>query len=152
MPNELRNWIVFDLDGTLTDFSHRVHLAQAGQFEEFNAACRDDKIRPETLAAFLSFTQSRFSTMILSGRDRKYQKLTLELLGEHGIAPDILLMRDSKDFRSDHEVKIGLLEGFFGSKAAVLNAVLLCLDDREKVVEALRDYGLVVWQVRQGDY
>lgn len=147
-----RDWIVVDLDGTLTDCSHRVHLAQAGQWEDFNAACREDKIRPEVLAAFHSAQQCKYNTMILSGRDRKYLKLTMDWLREHSIAPDILLMRDSGDFRSDHEVKISLLESFFGSKTGVLNAVLFCLDDREKVVEALRDYGLMVWQVRQGDY
>lgn len=149
--NDLRDWIVFDLDGTMTDCSHRVHLAQAGQWDEFNAGCRDDKIRPETLAAFRVFNET-YHTMFVTGRDGRYKKLTLDLLAEHSIEPDILLMRPPFDPRSDAEVKIALLEGFFGSKAGVLNAVLFCLDDREKVVEELRNYGLTVWQVRQGDY
>lgn len=147
-----RDWIVVDLDGTLTDCSHRAHLAQAGLWDEFNAASREDRIRPETKAAIAAFLKVNFNIMIVTGRDCKYRKATLDLLTENDVAPDILMMRPRDDFRSDADVKIGLLETFFGSKQAVLNAVLFCLDDREKAVEALRNYGLMVWQVRQGDY
>lgn len=147
----MMDWIVYDLDGTITDCSHRVHLAQAGLWEEFNAEAVDDKLRPD-VALVMKALEEDYSTMIVTGRDVKYRKLTLDWLWTKGITVDVLLMREKDDYRSDHEVKIALLEKFFGNKASVLNSVMMCLDDRDKVVEALRNYGLRVWQVRQGDY
>ncbi len=145
------DWVVVDLDGTITDCSHRVHLAQAGLWEEFNAACTEDRLRLD-VALVLSSLEKDYEIMIVTGRDNKHRKITWDWLASHGISAQIILMRPSGDFRPDAEVKIGLLETFFGNKAAVLNSVMLCLDDREKVVEALRNYGLKCWQVRQGDY
>jgi hypothetical protein len=43
-----------------------------------------------------------------------------------------------------------MTEEYFGSKEAVLQNVIFVLDDRDKVVEAWRNYGLPCWQVRPG--
>lgn len=145
-----KHWIVCDLDGTLTDCSHRVHLMQAGEHDAFNAACNMDAIRPDVAAALEAFQQ--YDIMLLTGSPARYKKLRQDWLAFHNVRADMLLMRANDDFRPDAEVKISLLEQYFGNWQAVLNSVLLVLDDRDKVVEALRNYGLTVWQVRQGDY
>lgn len=145
-----RHWLICDLDGTLTDCSHRVHLAQAGLWDEFNAKCNEDKVRIETLAALHAFKS--LESMILTGRPTRYRKMTLDWLSANSITPDLLLMRPDDDFRSDLEVKIWLLESYFGNQESACRAIMLVLEDREKVVEGLRNYGLTVWQVRQGDY
>jgi hypothetical protein len=49
-------------------------------------------------------------------------------------------------------LKPALLEGFFGGKQATIDNVKFVLDDRDAVVEAWRNYGLVCWQVRQGSF
>ena len=63
-----------------------------------------------------------------------------------------LLMRSDNDFRPDHEVKIELLEKRFGGKEGVIRNVWFVVDDRDQVVEALRNYGLTVFQPANGGY
>lgn len=150
-------FIIVDLDGTLCDCSGRVHLAQAGLWDEFNAACGDDKPIASTVGVLKILTNANYDfvpvMIALTGRSAKFRLETERWITTH--APgliDEVLMRPEHDYRPDGEVKIGLLEELFGSKEAVLESVLVVLDDRDRVVQALRDYGLTVWQVREGDY
>lgn len=146
-----RKWIVVDLDGTITDITHRKHLAQQGLWDEFNEAAFEDP--PNSIVTkVINILEDWYDVMVVTGRPTKYQVRTVDWLHAHLFAPEVLLMRASDDYRSDHEVKIAALERFFGNKEAVLNAVAFVLEDRDKVVEQLRNYGLTVWQIRQGDY
>ena len=128
-----------------------MHLAQAGKWDEFHAACHKDKPFPDilTLVQLLADTSS---VLIVTGRDATVRPATMQWLQEHDVLADEILMRPPFDFCPDIELKIKLLEEFFGSKEQVLSSVLFCLDDRDKVVQGLRDYGLTVLQARQGDY
>lgn len=38
----MKKAIIFDIDGTLSDPSHRIHLYKAGKYDEFNASCHLD--------------------------------------------------------------------------------------------------------------
>lgn len=148
----MSQWIVVDLDGTLCDVGHRVHLAQAGQWDEFHALCPHDK--PVTaVVELVRALEKVHSIMVVSGRDeRQLYNTEVWLKAQSLLKPDVILLRPKDDYRPDVELKTGLLENFFGGKEAVLNRVLFCLDDRDKVVEGLRNYGLTVFQVREGDY
>ena len=145
--------VIVDMDGTLSDATHRSHLAQSGQWDEFHSASKDDPVR-EAVADFCRVCGHEFELIILTGRNEKFRNQTNEWLKAMGLASCFsqLLMRPDDDFRPDIEMKIALLEDFFGSKESVLEEVSFCLDDRDKVVEGFRDYGLDCWQVKQGDY
>lgn len=146
-----RKWIVVDLDGTLTDYKQRVHFAQQGMWDDFNEAAKDDPPNREVVSV-VNALEDWYDVMILTGRPVRYWNQTMDWLQLNLFTPEVLLMRGVDDYRSDHEVKIGALEKFFGNQKAVLNSVAFVLEDRDKVVEALRHYGLTVWQVRQGEY
>jgi hypothetical protein len=85
---------------------------------------------------------------LLTGRNEKYRQLTEEWLDSTNLHyyVHMLLMRPDNDWSHDHEMKIALLEKEFGSKEVVLQKVAFVVDDRDSVVEGLRNYGLTVLQ------
>lgn len=147
-----KRWIVLDLDGTICDCSHRVTLAQAGLWDEFHALCKDDKPFWPVVEALRELDRA-FYFVVVSGRDERQLKVTQEWFENWSVpVPEVMLLRPKDDFRPDVELKIGLIESFFGTKENALESVAFCLDDRDKVVEGLRNYGLTVFQTREGDY
>jgi hypothetical protein len=153
MLKKARSYIVVDLDGTIADVSHRVHLAQAKLWDEFNALAPEDGLWGSTMSIIPRLSLA-YSCIIVTGREEKWRVQTEQWLKDQGIAPyfNDVLMRPSGNFNPDYQVKIELMEEYFSGKDGVLENVLIALDDRDTVVEAYRNYGLECWQVRQGDY
>ncbi len=147
--NMSAQYIVVDLDGTIFDIAHRVDYAKVGQWDDFHSRCAYDGVHKD-VEALLATTV--FSVLAVTGRNEKYRKTTIEMLSKFLLPVDEILMRPDDDYRSDAVLKIELLEEYFGSKEKVLAEVAFCLDDRDKVIEAYRNYGLAAWQVRQGAY
>lgn len=146
-------WIVVDLDGTLCDCSHRVHWAQAKQWDEFHAGIPEDKPHDDVVA-LVSLASQNYEVLVCTGRNESHRKATIEWLRNHGLEEVVtdVLMRPDNDRSPDHELKIRLVCEYFGGMDNALNSVLLVLDDRDKVVEAWRDSGFKCWQVQQGSY
>jgi hydroxymethylpyrimidine pyrophosphatase-like HAD family hydrolase len=150
----MNKFIVTDLDGTLCNMEHRVHLAQAGEWDEFHSLLHMDKSYPQIKDTLLSYMEQGRDVIGLTGRPEKYRKATEKWIKDHGLLGvfNLILMRPDFDFTPDAELKIKLLEEHFGSRDNVLEQVWVVLEDRDKVVEAMRNYGLIVYQTRQGDY
>lgn len=145
--------VVFDLDGTLSDCSHRIQYAQTKQWDEFHSRCNEDPVIVKV--AYLLVSLSKFAEIIiLTGRPEKYRAVTQKWLKESNLALfcDQLIMRPDGDWSQDGEMKIKALENKFGSKDDVLKEVWMAIDDRDSVVESLRNYGLTVFQPAAGGY
>lgn len=149
------SWIVMDLDGTLCDCSHRVHWAQAKQWEEFHAGIPEDKPNADAVL-FLNAIEmlGTHSLIIVTGRDERQSNATWAWLRAQGLDRhfDNALFRPEGNHAPDHELKLHLVSEFFGSRENALNEVALILEDRDKVVEAWRDAGFRCWQVQAGSY
>lgn len=151
----MKRWIIMDLDGTLCDCSHRVHWAQAKQWDEFNAGIPEDKVNEDALFFAQAVSIDPDTDIILcTGRDEINRIATEQWLNDKGIAYLFtqLLMRPRGSRESDFTVKLALVDEFFGDRDTALKNVLLVLDDRDKVVEAFRDAGFRTWQVQAGSY
>src|SRR5690606_1817255 len=148
-----KHWIVVDLDGTLCDCSHRVHWAQAKQWDEFHAGIPEDKPHDDVVT-LVSLASQNYEVLVCTGRNEAHRKATIEWLRHHGLEEVVtdVLMRPDNDRSPDHELKIRLVCEYFGSMDNALKSVLLVLDDRDKVVAAWRDAGFKCWQVQQGSY
>lgn len=146
--------IVIDMDGTLCDCSHRVHLAAAGQWEQFHSLLGEDAVMPDLKALLMMIKPEGPEVIICTGRNEAFRHDTLKWLEKNLLTGyiDHIIMRPDNDWRPDHELKLALLEDFFGSKEAALENVQFVIDDRDKVVEAWRNYGLPCWQARPGGY
>lgn len=151
----MKNWIIVDLDGTLCDCAHRVHLAQAKQWDEFHAGIPQDKPNKD-VCVFVEVMCKSFDCEIVvcTGRDEAHREATLRWLRDNGLDHCItaILMRPNDDRTADHELKPRMVAEFFGSQEAALDSVLMVLDDRDKVVEAWRNAGFRCWQVQAGSY
>jgi len=145
--------VVTDLDGTLNNCVHRQHLAAQGRWEEFHSLLGQDTIYDDVAWMLLSLPTD-LTVMAVTGRNERYRKETYHWLERATMSEyiDSVLMRPDDNFESDHILKPRMLEENLGSKQKVLEEVVLVLDDRDKVVQAWRDYGLPCWQVRPGGY
>lgn len=143
--------IVVDLDGTLNNCVHRQHLAQEGRWDEFHQELLLDDPYPD-VAWFLNILPKEDFIIALTGRDIAFEKQTWIWLEQQKLTGciDHILMRPKSDFTPDHILKPQLLEEYFdGCRDKVLEEVMVVLEDRDKVVEAWRNYGLPCWQVRR---
>lgn len=149
----MMRYVIFDLDGTLGDCNHRQHLAQSKDWDGFHAAgIGDSVIAP--VADLMTVLATKARILIVTGRNHRFENITREWLKQAGIdfcVFDILMRRDD-DYTRDAEMKIALLEEFFGTKDEVLKQVWFAIDDRDDVVEGLRNYGLTVMQPCVGRY
>jgi hypothetical protein len=141
--------VIVDLDHTLCDATHRQHLGQAGDWEGFHSQCKHDEPHAD-VRWLLDLLPDDVFVLAVTGRSDPHWKATIDWLNKHSIRVDDILMRPQFNYVPDHELKLSMTEEYFGSKEAVLQNVIFVLDDRDKVVEAWRNYGLPCWQVRPG--
>lgn len=146
-------YLVTDLDGTVCNIQHRVDYAKTGQWEEFHRRSPGDGLYPDVMFILQCASEMGATILAVTGCNERFRQLRLDWLSKHKVPVDEIIMRPDNNFEHDAELKLRMLEDYFnGDKDAVLREVCLCLDDRDKVVEAFRNYGLLTWQVRQGDY
>ncbi len=141
--------VIFGLDGTLADTTHRAHLAQAGAWDDYRAAAPDDE--PHTdVADLLRDLQGTVPVFVVTSRDETFREETRAWLAEHGMHPDRVLMRPNGNRMRAPELKTHLLADFFGSMDAVRQAFSFSVDACPKVCEVYRVAGFPCWQPRSG--
>lgn len=146
-------YVIFDIDGTLSDPSHRLNFALMKEWDKFNEEAQNDPVIVK-MADLMRILSLSTDIILLTGRNEKYRYVTQEWLSDAELdaSYEELIMRADNDFRPDYEVKIELLEKRFGGKEGVLKNVWFVVDDRDQVVEAFRNYGLTALQPANGGY
>ena len=149
--------IVFDIDGTIADCTHRLHFIEKKpkNWNAFFSSAKNDRpILPmvDLLMQLADNNRSEFSpnTIVLAtGRPEYLRDDTMEWIREHighGYI-DRIYMRGDADYRPDDVVKVELaqqIEKDYGSK------IWMWFDDRARVIRALRnELGLFVIDVSQ---
>lgn len=161
--------VIFDIDGTLANAAHRLHLIQthgAKDWETFlsdEMVAQDTPIEPvwRTLIALASNPATRI--LFITGRPETQRMTTYHWLTD-GSCPirapfvdaverasdkPVMLMRAEGDRRPSHIVKEGKLD--VARKAMGYNPVLV-FEDRKHDAEMWRRNGLICAQVAEGDY
>lgn len=149
----VRKCFIFDLDGTLCDITHRLHHIQdhsPKRWDEFYAACVDDKPIDAVLLVAQALMRAGERVLFVSGRSDAVVSETLRWLVDHGInvARTQLYMRKAGDHRPDHVVKGEMLDAIIeeGWQPA------MAFDDRAQVVKMWRERGVLCAQVADGDF
>ena len=143
-------FVVFDLDGTLADDSHRSHLAEAGEWDAHFDACDKDLPITHVIQVLVVLAAAGHSVEIWSGRGqgpgRSVRKKTVEWLKSNGIYKHIqdLKMRPHKDHRLDTELKTEWM--------ASCGKPHLVFEDRARAVAMWRAAGIPCFQVAPGDF
>ena len=146
----MQNVYVFDLDGCLCDCSHRLHHIKKNPKDWkafFAEAMHDLPIEP---VCALARDLDRVGTIIFaSGRSDECREASRYWIEAHiGIDNPTLYMRKAGDHRDDPIVKLEMLaqmrrDGF---------EPRVWVDDRSRVVSALRGAGVRVLQCDVGDF
>lgn len=143
--------IIVDLDGTLCNAQHRQHLAGAGAWDEFHAACTEDTPFPD-VEQFIFATKPMFNIVLLTARPEKFRAVTEAWLRGWMVEYDGLIMKPEGDYQKTIDFKLNALEALYDSKQGVLTNVCFALEDDDRNIEAFRNYGLPTWQVRPQGY
>lgn len=141
--------VISDLDGTISDAEHRVHLVREHpkDYDTFFAEARNDGPIEAVIAVLNALKQAGHEIHIITGRSEVVREDTLAWLEAHSVPHDRLLMRPEHDFTPDDRLK----EQWFKSDYRPED-VLLVLDDRARVVRMWRRLGITCLQVADGDF
>jgi FMN phosphatase YigB (HAD superfamily) len=143
--------IVFDIDGTLANITHRRHWVanKPKNWKAFNAGMVQDTPNEDIVWMLNSLRSDPNNRIVIcSGRGSENRAVTEAWLKEHVGSYHALYMRDERDYRSDAIVKVELLEQITRDFARPW----LWVDDRQQVVDAIRSEGIRVLQVAPGDF
>lgn len=146
----MKTHVLFDLDGTLANISHRLHFIEGPEknWTSFFMACVDDDPITEGLMTLSAFRELGYHITIVSGRSDEVRKETESWIREQlGWLPN-LIMRKAGDYRSDHELK----REWINTGAIHKSRVLLAFEDRTRVVNMYREEGIPCYQVAPGDF
>jgi predicted kinase len=142
----MRRVVIFDIDGTLANCSHRIHHVKGPgpkDWDAFFAKMGDDVPVPDVVDVYHALGDAGYSRVICTGRPEKYRRLTETWLRDAWVCDyEALYMRPNDDTRPDHVVKREILslirkDGY---------EPWLVIDDRQSVVDMWRDEGLTCLQ------
>src|SRR5690625_3865352 len=141
--------VITDLDGTISDAEHRVHLVRnhPKDYDTSFAESRNDAPIEAVITVLQALKQAGHDIHIITGRSEVIKRDTETWLKQHDVPFDRLLMRPESDYTPDDRLK----EKWFKKEYDPSN-VLLVLEDRARVVRMWRRLGLTCLQVADGDF
>jgi len=144
--------VIFDLDGTLCDITHRLHYVRSKPYNwpAFEKGVSGDSPNEDIVSLYEVFAESGEHTIILcSGRSEDSREATEQWLKDNGLCAHVdLLMRPSKNYEKDSIIKGRLadqIEEQYGK-------IDLVIDDRQQVVDMWRERGITTLQCAEGDF
>ena len=142
--------IIFDIDGTLMDISHRKKFVEQRpkDWNSFRDETPNDTPIKEVFLTAIALQKAGHNIIIASGRNKSQRAITMKQLIGEGLVFIDLFMRSDKDFRSDVVLKREML----GAMRRKGYNPKMVFDDRSSVVQMWRDEGLRVAQVAPGDF
>lgn len=129
--------VVFDIDGTLMDESHRSHLRENKQWEEYFSACDLDKPIEHIIDLANEYKSKGYEVWVMSGRGVVCEEKTRKSLADHGVEYDHLKLRSKDVFIPDYVLKPAWIAKYIG-----IERVEAIYDDQERVLEGFRKKGL----------
>lgn len=140
------NAVIFDIDGTLADASHRLHHVTGDKrdWPAFFAAMGDDPCHEPINDLARAMRHDGNQLVLCSGRPEDYRAVTEAWLLRYEVPWDDLYMRASGDTRPDHVVKAEMLRAMRKDGYEPW----LVVDDRPSVVAMWREQGLTCLQCR----
>lgn len=135
--------VVFDLDMTLYDESHRAEHRIKGDLDTYFSLCHLDKPIQKIIDILIDYYERGYEIWITSGR---YEPLSLEKtvnsLERDGIPYHGIKLRGEGNFVPDYVLKPAWMAKYIG-----LDRIEAVYDDQERVIEGFRKKGLNVIDV-----
>lgn len=140
--------VIFDIDGTLSDPSHRRHFLENKDWNGFFDAMGDDPLVTPVAETLFDLYITGKRIFLCTGRPETHRQQTKDWLEYHRIQYDNLLMRPAGDYRNDTVIKKEMLDRL----QAEGHEILCVFDDRQSVVDMWRENGIICFQVNEGDF
>lgn len=140
--------IVFDIDGTLADATHRLHHIQKEpkDWETFYSLAPQDRPIWPVIDTMIALTDRHYIELWTGRRESlraETERWLRSHIGEH-YRTYPLRMRTEGDRREDYDVKREFIEKY--------GRPVLVFEDRTQVVQMYRSLGIRVAQVADGHY
>lgn len=150
MENVKDKPIVFDLDGTIFNIEHRRHyvINKPKNWKAFNNSMHLDTVYEEIVFIARTFWRNGHDIILCSGRNEAQRKVTTENLFRFDVPFNALYMREDGDNRSDDIVKSEMLDELISWGLTPY----IWFDDRDQVVNMLRNRGIRCLQVAPGNF
>jgi len=139
--------VVFDMDGTLCNIEHRLHLIQAEKKDWpafFKLCVNDAPIWP--ILNLCKEMMQHHHVEVWSGRSDMVRAETEQWLATYGITVPVR-MRKNGDHRDDAVVKAEWLNSLGPEDWPSIT-----FDDRQRVVDMWRRHGIICCQVAPGNF
>mgnify|MGYP003152555316 FL=1 len=147
--------IIFDVDGTLMDITHRVPYLRSKpekDWVKFRELTSEDKPNLDIFEVAIAMQDRGHRIIISSGRNKSQMAVTLDQLYDNGLAMPVAqkayYFRSDTDYRPDDVLKMEYLNKM---RADGYNPTM-AFDDRSTVVAMWRKAGLRCLQVAEGDF
>lgn len=140
------NAVIFDLDGTLSDCTHRMHYLdnKPKDFDSFYDAMGDDTVVKPVASMLRNLTG--VSKLVLTARPVSYSHTTEEWLSKYNLLSHIqgLYMRPDEQRKvPDYLYKQSMIDVIRKKYN-----ILLVIDDRDRVVDMWRENGIYCLQAK----
>lgn len=124
--------ILVDLDGTLVNISSIRHFVEDGHkdFDAFHRASMDCPPNFQVNHRIKHFSAKGFATVIVSGREAKFRRLTEFWIAMWDVPCDDLIMRANGNCESDVDVKRNMFNVLI-NKFEIVEAI----DDRQNLLD-----------------
>lgn len=143
-----KNICIFDLDGTLSNGNHRLHLLPkkdlhlTESWTAFNMAASGDAPITDTIRVMEAMRAAGFIVIILTGRSDEAREITEKWLVQNGASHyDLLIMRSASDNRKDTVIKEEVL------RKIGIERIVAAWDDSPTVIAHFRSLGITTYQV-----
>ena len=131
--------VIFDIDGTIADCTHRLHYLKDKDWDSFYRACSADTPIISTIS-LLRVLSKDHQIVLSTGRPERIRTLTEKWLLVHLVPYEKLLMRKDKDWRASAEIK---KTNLFKLGA---EAILCAFDDKDEDVEMYNSMGVTCFK------
>lgn len=146
------NVVLCDIDGTISDTTHRLHFVQPAEGEKKNWKgffdnMHLDPVRKDVQKMLVELYNQGYTIIFMSARPDTYKEVTLSWLRDNYLSfAYTLIMRQANDKRPDTETKRDMINLHFPDKG-VIHAIF---DDRPSIIRLWKDMGLNVIDVGKG--
>lgn len=136
--------VVFDMDGTLFDESHRRHLLESGNHAEYFDLCHLDKPIENIIELTREYKKNGYEIWIMTGRSISCEEKTIKSLIDNNVPYDFIKMRAADNRLPDFVLKPAWIGKYIGTER-----VEIIYDDMDKVIKGFQDKGLNVVDVKK---
>lgn len=145
--------VVCDLDGTLCNIEHRLHLVRKPSGEKkdwpgFFRGLKDDTVNKWCVTVLKGAVTEGSNYIFCSGRPDNYRRETQAWLDDHDFPLIPLFMRPRNDQREDSIIKEIILD----FEILTRYTPVFMIDDRKRVVDMWRRRGFVCLHCAEGDF